>query len=66
MVRVPHGELAPVGITALLLALALPFHRGVPGRVRTGWTLLVVAVALSLQWAPTHLAWHAFTTPQGV
>lgn len=54
-----------VGITALLLALALPFHRGVPRRVRTGWTLLVVAVALSLQWGPTSLVWHAFTTPQG-
>ncbi|MFC9847633.1 YfhO family protein [Streptomyces sp. NPDC060223] len=54
-----------VGTTALLLALALPFHRAVPRRVRTGWTLLVVAVALSLQWGPTHLVWHAFATPQG-
>ncbi|MEU7426493.1 YfhO family protein [Streptomyces sp. NPDC040750] len=54
-----------VGVTALLLALALPFHRGVPGRVRAGWTVLVLAVVLSLQWAPTHLVWHAFATPQG-
>ncbi|TVZ92121.1 YfhO family protein [Streptomyces sp. BK340] len=54
-----------VGITALLLALALPFHRAVPVRVRAGWTLLVLAVTLSLQWAPTHLVWHAFATPQG-
>ncbi|MEV6946360.1 YfhO family protein [Streptomyces sp. NPDC051172] len=54
-----------VGMTALLLALALPFHRAVPGRVRTGWALLVAAVALSLQWGPTHLVWHAFATPQG-
>ncbi|MFF4357947.1 YfhO family protein [Streptomyces sp. NPDC001604] len=54
-----------VGMAALLLALALPFHRAVPGRVRTGWTLLVAAVALSLQWGPTHLVWHAFVTPQG-
>ncbi|MES4890541.1 YfhO family protein [Streptomyces sp. NPDC096012] len=54
-----------VGITALLLALALPFHRAVPPRVRAGWTALVLAVALSLQWAPTHLVWHAFATPQG-
>ncbi|MFI1369594.1 YfhO family protein [Streptomyces griseochromogenes] len=54
-----------VGITALLLALALPFHRAVPARVRTGWTLLVGAVTLSMQWAPTHLVWHAFATPQG-
>ncbi|MEU1404340.1 YfhO family protein [Streptomyces sp. NPDC005728] len=54
-----------VGITALLLALALPFHRAVPARVRTGWTLLVLAMTLSMQWAPTHLVWHAFATPQG-
>ncbi|MEW2626283.1 YfhO family protein [Streptomyces sp. NPDC048106] len=54
-----------VGTTALLLALALPFHRAVPARVRAGWTGLVLAVALSLQWAPTSLAWHAFAVPQG-
>ncbi|MFF4546805.1 YfhO family protein [Streptomyces sp. NPDC001406] len=54
-----------VGTTALLLALALPFHRAVPGRVRAGWTLLVAAVTLSMQWGPTHLVWHAFATPQG-
>ncbi|MDN3260336.1 YfhO family protein [Streptomyces sp. CSDS2] len=54
-----------VGTTALLLALALPFHRAVPGRVRAGWTALVLLAVLSLQWAPTHLVWHAFATPQG-
>ncbi|WP_225822028.1 YfhO family protein [Streptomyces naphthomycinicus] len=54
-----------VGTTALLLALALPFHRAVPGRVRAGWTALVLTAVLSLQWAPTHLVWHAFATPQG-
>ncbi|MGA5040627.1 YfhO family protein [Streptomyces capoamus] len=54
-----------VGLTALLLALALPFHRAVPVPVRAGWTALVLAVALSLQWGPTHLVWHAFATPQG-
>ncbi|MFG2787746.1 YfhO family protein [Streptomyces sp. NPDC048419] len=53
------------GTAALVLALALPFHRGVPRRVRAGWTLLSVAVALSLQWGPTQLVWHAFATPQG-
>ncbi|MFJ9541486.1 YfhO family protein [Streptomyces sp. NPDC101225] len=53
------------GTAALVLALALPFHRRVPRRVRAGWTLLTVAVALSLQWAPTQLVWHAFATPQG-
>ncbi|SEF13912.1 YfhO family protein [Streptomyces sp. Ag109_O5-10] len=54
-----------VGMAALLLALALPFHRAVPVRVRAGWTALVLAVALSLQWAPTSLAWHAFAVPNG-
>ncbi|MFF5473542.1 YfhO family protein [Streptomyces achromogenes] len=54
-----------VGTTALLLALALPFHRAVPVRVRAGWTALVLLAVLSLQWAPTHLVWHAFATPQG-
>ncbi|MET7456751.1 YfhO family protein [Streptomyces sp. NPDC005574] len=54
-----------VGTTALLLALALPFHRAAPRGVRAGWTLLPVAVTVSMQWEPTHLAWHAFTTPQG-
>ncbi|WP_086798656.1 YfhO family protein [Streptomyces caniscabiei] len=54
-----------VGTTALLLALALPFHRAAPARVRAGWALLVVVVALSMQWGPTHLLWHAFATPQG-
>ncbi|MEV8069306.1 YfhO family protein, partial [Streptomyces sp. NPDC085995] len=54
-----------VGTTALLLALALPFHRAAPRRVRAGWPLLVAAVTLSMQWTPTHLAWHAFATPNG-
>lgn len=54
-----------VGTTALLLALALPFHRAAPVRVRAGWSVLVAAVALSMQWTPTHLAWHAFATPNG-
>ncbi|MFI8944969.1 YfhO family protein [Streptomyces sp. NPDC053750] len=54
-----------VGTTALLLALALPFHRAAPVRVRAGWSLLVAAVTLSMQWTPTHLAWHAFATPNG-
>ncbi|MDT0437227.1 MULTISPECIES: YfhO family protein [Streptomyces] len=54
-----------VGTTALLLAFALPFDRRVPRRVRAGWTVLVAAVALSFQWGPTHLLWHAFATPQG-
>ena len=47
------------------MAFALPFHPAVPRRTRTVWTSLVVAVGLSLQWKPTHLLWHAFTTPNG-
>ncbi|MFF3331985.1 YfhO family protein [Streptomyces sp. NPDC002888] len=54
-----------VGTTALLLALALPFQRAVPSRVRAAWTLLVAGMVLSMQWEPTQLAWHAFATPQG-
>ncbi|GAA3982896.1 YfhO family protein [Streptomyces plumbiresistens] len=54
-----------VGTTALLLALALPFHRAAPREVRTGWTLLVIGVTLSMQWGPTQLLWHAFAAPQG-
>ncbi|MFE9930653.1 YfhO family protein [Streptomyces sp. NPDC005533] len=54
-----------VGTGTLLLVAALPFHRAVPVRARLWWAGLTVAVALSLQWAPTHLAWHLFATPNG-
>ncbi|MFE6778642.1 YfhO family protein [Streptomyces sp. NPDC057702] len=54
-----------VDTVALLLAFTLPFHTAVPRRVRLGWTALTVGVLLSFQWKPTHLAWHAFTTPNG-
>lgn len=54
-----------VDTIALLLALTLPFNTAVPRRVRYGWSALTVGVLLSFQWKPTHLAWHAFTTPNG-
>ncbi|MFG3508172.1 YfhO family protein [Streptomyces sp. NPDC047821] len=54
-----------LGTGALLLAAALPFHRGVPARERWTWTGLVAAVVLSVQWEPTHLVWHVFATPNG-
>ncbi|MFJ6935653.1 YfhO family protein [Streptomyces sp. NPDC101132] len=54
-----------VGTGTLLAAAALCFHRAVPVRVRCGWAGLAVAVALSFQWEPTHLAWHVFQTPNG-
>lgn len=50
---------------ALLLAFVLPFHPEVPRRTRAVWTGLVLVVTLSMQWKPTHLAWHAFATPNG-
>ncbi|MEU9039106.1 YfhO family protein [Streptomyces sp. NPDC048352] len=54
-----------VGTGTLLLLAALPFHRALPARTRCWWAGLVAAVLLSLQWAPTHLAWHLFATPNG-
>ncbi|THA75012.1 hypothetical protein E6R60_18385 [Streptomyces sp. A0642] len=54
-----------LGTGALLLACALAFHRAVPRAERFAWAGLVAAVALSLQWGPTHLLWHAFATPNG-
>ncbi|WP_329121685.1 YfhO family protein [Streptomyces sp. NBC_01465] len=54
-----------VGSGTLLLACALAFHRAVPVRERYAWPALAVLVALSLQWKPTHLMWHAFVTPNG-
>ncbi|MFK8910873.1 YfhO family protein, partial [Streptomyces sp. YS-3] len=54
-----------LGTGALLLAGALAFHRAVPDRERYAWTGLALLVALSFQWKPTHLAWHAFQTPNG-
>lgn len=54
-----------VGTAVLLLALCLPFNGAVAARVRLVWTLLVVGMVASMQWGPTHLAWHAFSTPNG-
>lgn len=54
-----------LGTCVLLPAAALLAHRSVPRRVRVGWVALVAAVALSLQWGPTSLAWHAFAIPNG-
>ncbi|EST24294.1 YfhO family protein, partial [Streptomyces niveus] len=54
-----------LGGGALLLAVVLPFNRKVPGRERLAWAGLAGGVALSSQWEPTHLLWHAFATPNG-
>ncbi|MFF0436343.1 YfhO family protein [Streptomyces sp. NPDC004327] len=55
-----------IGTPALALALTLPFNSAVAVRVRAGWTAAVVLVALSLQWEPTHLLWHAGASPNGI
>ncbi|MFD0073683.1 YfhO family protein [Streptomyces sp. NPDC127166] len=54
-----------VGTAVPLLAGALLFRRDAPGRERWLWGGLCAAVALSMQWAPTHLVWHVFATPNG-
>ncbi|MFD8072757.1 YfhO family protein [Streptomyces sp. NPDC059718] len=68
MLPATYSSLDPavyVGTAVLLLALCLPFNGAVPARVRLVWTLLVVGMVGSMQWGPTHLAWHAFSTPNG-
>lgn len=63
-----YGFFSPalfLGTGSLLPACALAFHRGVPRAERWVWPGLVALVALSLQWGPTHLLWHAFATPNG-
>ncbi|MFD3947792.1 YfhO family protein [Streptomyces sp. NPDC058579] len=54
-----------VGTGTLLLAGGLLFHRKVPRRERLLWAGFAVAVAVSMQWGPTHLVWHVFATPNG-
>ncbi|MER7536182.1 YfhO family protein [Streptomyces sp. NPDC097704] len=54
-----------VGTAVPLLAGALLFRRDAPGRERWLWGGLCAAVAVSMQWAPTHLLWHVFATPNG-
>ncbi|MFG2113538.1 YfhO family protein [Streptomyces sp. NPDC048718] len=55
-----------IGTPALALALTLPFNGTVAGRVRAGWITAIALVTLSLQWEPTHLLWHAGTSPNGI
>ncbi|MDT9690393.1 YfhO family protein [Streptomyces sp. P9(2023)] len=55
-----------IGTPALALALTLPFNSTLRPRLRTVWTAAICLVALSLQWAPTHLLWHAGTSPNGI
>ncbi|MCX4534648.1 YfhO family protein [Streptomyces sp. NBC_01669] len=54
-----------LGTVALLPACVLAFQTAVPRRERWAWAGLVAGVALSMQWGPTHLLWHAFATPNG-
>ncbi|MFJ8669517.1 YfhO family protein [Streptomyces sp. NPDC093600] len=55
-----------IGTPALALALTLPFNRAVAPRARIGWTAAICLVALSMQWGPTHLLWHAGASPNGI
>ncbi|MGW2558964.1 YfhO family protein [Streptomyces sp. NPDC001514] len=55
-----------IGTPALALALTLPFNRALAPRVRIAWTAAICLVALSLQWEPTHLLWHAGASPNGI
>ncbi|MFJ6352419.1 YfhO family protein [Streptomyces sp. NPDC092046] len=48
-----------------VLAASLLFRRDARERALLRWPALVAAVALSLQWGPTHLVWHVFATPNG-
>ncbi|MGW3623529.1 YfhO family protein [Streptomyces sp. NPDC000880] len=54
-----------LGSGAMLLACTLAFNSAVPRRERWVWTGLAAATLVSLQWAPTHLVWHVFATPNG-
>ncbi|MFI1976609.1 YfhO family protein [Streptomyces wedmorensis] len=68
LLPVTYGFATPAAFvcTAVpLLAAALLFRRDAPGRERWAWGALCAAVALSMQWGPTHLVWHVFATPNG-
>ncbi|WP_432116384.1 YfhO family protein [Streptomyces sp. S1] len=68
LLPVTYGFATPAAFVCtavLLLAGALVFHRGAPGRERWLWPGLCAAMAASMQWGPTHLLWHAFATPNG-
>ncbi|MFE6327173.1 YfhO family protein [Streptomyces sp. NPDC057840] len=59
------GPALYVDAVAFLLALSLPFNPAVPRAARAVLSASVVAVILSLQWAPTNLVWNGFATPNG-
>ena len=54
-----------VGTVVLLLALGLPAAGRVPARLRIGWSVLVLALVLSIEWHPSQLVWHGFESPVG-
>ncbi|KUL35651.1 hypothetical protein ADL22_26630 [Streptomyces sp. NRRL F-4489] len=61
---VPAPRIA-IGVLGLLLVAAFPFVRAVPGRVRAGWAVLAVGVAVSFGWRPAILVWHGLALPNG-
>ena len=54
-----------VGIFALVLVAAFPFHRLVPLKERLVWLGLLVATMFSFLWKPTLLVWHGLAMPNG-
>jgi hypothetical protein len=54
-----------VGIFALVLVAAFPFHRLVPLKERLVWLGLLVVTMFSFLWEPTLLVWHGLALPNG-
>lgn len=54
-----------VGIFALILVAAFPFHRLVAVKERVAWFALLVLVIASQLWKPTIIMWHGFALPNG-
>ncbi|WP_052442808.1 YfhO family protein [Streptacidiphilus neutrinimicus] len=59
------GPDSAVGVTALLLCLTFPFMRGVPGRERVAWMLLLAVTWASMVFEPTLILWQGGALPNG-
>lgn len=54
-----------VGLLALVAALALPWLTALARRTRIVLVVGLSLVLLSMNWHPTHLVWHLFSSPNG-
>ena len=54
-----------VGVSVLLLALALPFHHRLPVSARLAYPIGLVAVVATMQWPASQLVWSGFDDPNG-